>query len=1032
MSQLFIQQYRTQLERVVKFGGSTNEMAIRQPFINLVNAYAEPQNLMLIAELTTHSHTQTAKIRPDGILKNMMKLDCGYWESKDSKDDLEKEIEAKIRKGYPLSNTVFEDSNTAILYQNNDRVLRVNMRDDAELDKLLQKFVKLELPYVQEFNKALEQFKTDIPKILDTFRELLKEKHHENAGFQQKFNAFWDSCKASINEGISKEDIDEMIIQHLLTSDLFTRVFDDADFHRENNIAQEIEQVISAFMNRETRMRYLKDIEYYYRALQDGAKHIYDHHDKQEFLKTVYENFYKVYNPKAADKLGVVYTPNEIVRFMLESTDYLLEKHFGRTMASKNVEILDPATGTGTFVANLIDYLPLANLPHKFKHEIHANEIAILPYYIANLNIEYTYKQRTGQYASFDNICLVDTLDNIDALAYESKQHSMFSMSSENTERIRRQNQRKISVIIGNPPYNAKQENYNFQNANRAYEAIDKRIKNTYIKYGTAQNQIVLYDMYVRFFRWASDRLDKNGVVSFVTNSSFIDAQSFDGFRKMAAQEFNEIYIIDLKGNARTSGEQRRKEGGNVFDDKIRVGVAVYFFVKNQEKTGCKIYYHAIHDYATSADKMEYMRVNKLHDLNKPDKWQFLQITPDAKHNWINQTDNDWESLLPLCDKNVKAGKGGEAVFKLFSSGIKSQRDEWVYDFNKENLSHKMQFFADTYTQTLANPHNPQKMAIKWDADLESYLNRKIAKQFEPAQMVRSLYRPFSKMWFYFDKHFNGRTYQWFNIYNAAEQSIIAVPGIGSPKEFYCIGLKDIIDLNAMPAGGQCLPLYTYDAQGKQVDNITNWALEQFRARYGAENIQKIDIFHYVYAVLHHPRYRSQYEQNLKRDFPRLPFYEDFGQWVAWGKALLDWHINYENAAPYALQRTDVMPKPKKQKDNALFADPTVEPLFETPRPTLAPKAKLKAIKELGEIQLDEQTKLSGIPAAAWDYKLGNRSALEWILDQYKESTPSDPTIRDKFNTYRFADYKEQVIELLQKVCTVSVETMRIIGQMPA
>lgn len=580
MSKLFIREYRNQLERVIKFGGSSTELAIRQPLVNLINAYAEPRNLMLISELTTDSQTQNTKIRPDGTLKNLMRLDCGYLESKDSKDDLEKEIEAKIRKGYPLTNTIFEDSCVAVLFQNNERVLTVDMRDDDELDKLLTMFVTLELPYVREFNKALEQFKTDIPKILNTFRELIATQHASNARFHDKFNTFWESCKSSINEGISKEDINEMIIQHLLTSDLFARVFDDPYFHRENNIAQEIEQVIGAFMNRETRMRYLKDIEYYYLALQDGAKHIYDHHDKQEFLKTVYENFYKVYNPKAADKLGVVYTPNEIVRFMLESTDYLLEKHFGRTLASKNVEILDPATGTGTFIADLIDYLPLGNLPHKFKHEIHANEIAILPYYIANLNIEYTYKQRTGEYAAFENICLVDTLDNVGALAYDSKQHSMFSLSSENTERIRRQNERKISVIIGNPPYNANQQNENDNNKNRIYKEIDERIKNTFIKYSTAQKTKV-YDMYARFYRWAMDRIDKNGVIAFITNRSFIDSRTFDGFRKCIEQDFDYCYIVDTQSDVRAN-PKISGTGHNVFG--IQTGVAIMFLVKTEQK----------------------------------------------------------------------------------------------------------------------------------------------------------------------------------------------------------------------------------------------------------------------------------------------------------------------------------------------------------------------------------------------------------------------------------------------------------------
>jgi predicted helicase len=721
-------------------------------------------------------------------------------------------------------------------------------------------------------------------------------------------------------------------------------------------------------------------------------------------LKAVYENFYKAYNPKAADRLGIVYTPNEIVRFMIESVDYLVHKNFGKLLADKDVEILEPATGTGTFITELIEYLPKDKLAYKYKHEIHCNEVAILPYYIANLNIEFAYKQKMGTYEEFENICFVDTLEHT---SFDVKQLDALALSIENSERIKRQNDRTISVIIGNPPYNAKQENFNHNNANRTYKAIDERLKATYVKYSKAQNKIVIYDMYTRFLRWATDRLglSKNGILAFITNSSFINARTFDGFRKVVAEDFSDIYVIDLGGDVRKNPKLSGTTH-NVFG--IQTGVAISFMVKRQagNSTPCKIFYTRRPEIDTAESKLGFLAETKFSQID------FEHITADKHYNWIEQTDNDFDNLLPLVDKDVKNGKAEQAVFKLFSSGIKTQRDEWAYDLSKENLAKKMKLFVQVYQ----NEFDKQKQekfsqAIKWDEDLRSYFRRGIKKQFDEQSIKSSLYRPFCKEYLYLDKHFNGRTYQWFDIFNEAdaENKYVVVPGLASPKDFHSVASKSPIDLNCLPAGCQCLPLYRYDKEGNRIDNITDWGLEQFQNYYSDFTITKLDIFHYTYAVLHNPAYRTKYELNLKREFPRLPFYDDFHQWVSWGKQLMDLHINYETVEPYPLKRIDL-------------------PLAEDRKST--PKAKLKADKTSGIILLDEVTTLAGIPKIGWDYQLGNRSALEWILDQYKEKKPKDPTIAEKFNTYRFADYKEQVIDLLQRVCTVSVETMKIIQEM--
>lgn len=1016
MSRLSIQQYQREIEKVEKAGGKAGESQRRRAFANLLDAYAKPKDYTLIDEVTLPSGK-----RPDGAVKTLFGFNIGFWEAKDDNDKLDEQIVEKIKKGYPTSNILFENGLEAVLIQDDIEVLRARFEDETALDALLKRFTNKLPPEVRSFEEALITFKEQIPTIVETLRGVIEAQAKTNKKFVGARQDFWELCRRSINPDITLDDIREMIIQHILTEDIFNRIFDETQFHRENNIARELAQVIDTFFTRDTRRLALDSIKHYYDVINARSAQISDHHEKQKFLKLIYENFYKAYNPKGADRLGIVYTPQEIVRFMIESTDYLLDKHFNKTLGEPDVEILDPATGTGTFICDLIDYLPKKQLPHKYAHEIHANEVAILPYYIANLNIEYTYRQKMGVYAEFPNLVFVDTLDNL-GFGYAGKQGTLaIGLAAENQERIKRQNEKKISVIIGNPPYNALQKNYNDDNANRAYKGIDERIKESYIKYGKAQNKNQVYDMYARFLRWATDRVDENGIVAFVTNNSFVNARTYDGFRKCVAEEFNYIYIVNTRGDARTSGERRRQEKGNIFDDKIRVGVAIYFLIKKKDAKGCEIYYNEVGDYLTAQQKLDYISGNQ-----RFKNLEFDRIRPDNNHNWINQTDNDWDTLLPVCTADAKAvkGKATGVIFQLFSNGLKSQRDEWVYDFSKEALVSKMQFFVREYERDRKAQNTDNKL-IKYDAELARYIERDVVKKFEENTIVKGVYRPFVKQWLYFDSHFNGRTYKWPSIYQSHEtNTCIAFSGLGSSKPFHLVASDTIIDLHAT-GDSQCLPLYRYEADGTRHDNITDWALAQFAARYAqpapplprgggpkgrrglpSSPITKEAIFHYVYAVLHHPAYRTQYELNLKRELPRIPLYDDFWQWSAWGKALMELHIGYEAVKPYKLKRIDKT---------------DTEP----------GKAKLKADKDAGTITLDEQTSLLGVPAQAWAYKLGNRSALEWVLDQYKEHTPKDPTIREKFNTYKFADYKEHVIDLLSRVCTVSVETMGIIGQMP-
>jgi predicted helicase len=419
-----------------------------------------------------------------------------------------------------------------------------------------------------------------------------------------------------------------------------------------------------------------------------------------------------------------------------------------------------------------------------------------------------------------------------------------------------------------------------------------------------------------------------------------------------------------------------------------------------------QIFYFALPDEMRKEEKLEWFKKIRFEDV------PFKRITPDKHHNWINLAeDNEWESLLPVCSKEVKAGKSKEAIFGLFSLGVVSNRDEWVYDLDKQNLKNKIGFFYNVYEEVRKNvggkDFNDDDLdsRVKWTRDLKKDLKKNKKISLTENDFTESLFRPFIKQSYYFNQDINEMLYKMPEIY--PNNICISVKGVGMAHPFHSVATKYIPHLQFTP-NGQCLPLYRYDKTGNRVENITDWGLEQFRTHYQDENIKKEAIFHYTYAVLHNPAYRQKYELNLKREFPRLPFYSDFGQWVKWGKALMDLHINYETAKKYPLKRQD------------LTGLKNLSGL----------KVKLKADKLAGMIEIDEQTTLHGIPEAAWEYKLGNRSALEWILDQYKEKKPSDPTIAEKFNTYRFADYKEYVIELLQRVCTVSVRTVEIIKQM--
>lgn len=1013
MSQILINAYLSEIDRLKRVSGTSTEQVIREAFKDLLKAWSRQNDLVFLAEHSLGT-TQKTSVRPDGTILHDLRVPLGYWEAKDTADDPDTEIAKKLRKGYPQDNIIFENSQFAVLIQNRAEVMRSPMTDTKELGRLLALFFGYERPEIAQFRRAVAQFQTDLPAILDALRDRIDTAYATNPGFKAAAVKFLAHAQETINPTLAEADVREMLIQHILTEEIFTQVFDGGQFHRENNIARELFKLEEAFFTGQVKWDTLKAMQPYYAAIRANAAQITSHAQKQSFLKVIYEGFYKVYNPKAADRLGVVYTPNEIVRFMIDGADWLCHKHFGKNLIDPGVEILDPATGTGTFICELIETFrgQPDKLRHKYKEELHANEVAILPYYVANLNIEATYAAVAGQYAEFPNLCFVDTLDNVAGLGVRrGMTPDLFaSFSDENVERVNRQNRRKISVVIGNPPYNAWQENYNSRNPNRPYKKMDQRIRETYVKRGTSQNQNSVYDMYTRFFRWASDRIHDDGIVGFITGRKPFAKMAFDGFRADVFDEFNEIYVIDLGGdvvdNPKLSGTKH-----NVFG--IKVGVAISFLVKKHGQKGCKLFYARRPEEDTAEDKLAWLGAESLQTL------RLDRVEPDSRHVWLEQSENDWDDFLPIADKGVKAGKRGAkgAIFKDFSSGLKTQRDEWVYDASPEALERKVRYLIDTYEATRADPSYPDRDTIKWDRELDRYLAKGVQKAFDPTSVREAAFRPFVKRQLYFDRHLNGMVYQLPSLFRDLENPSVAFLGVASTNPLAVLAADKISDLCYLKAGNggtQMVTRYRYTKTGERLDNITDWALNKFVAHYGkAAKITKEDIFTYVYGVLHDPVYRQTYAHNLKRELPRIPLYPDFRAWAGWGKRLMDLHIGYEGVDPWPLTRSDT----PDQKARAAG---------------VSPKVILKSDPATGTITLDSETVISGIPTEAWDYRLGNRSGLDWILDQHKEKTPKDPTIREKFNTYRFADHKEKVADLLARVTRVSVETMEIVEAMKA
>ena len=1005
-----IRTYYAELERLDRLG-ITNEFAVRAPFQTLLEYCGRQFDWTLAPEYSMTGH-QKKRIQVDGALVDNFKLVLGCWEAKGLGANLPVEVRRKLEQGYPRDNIIFQTPQRAILWQNDQQILDANLTNPTQLVNVLQTFFAHRPQEYVQWEDAVAKFKDEVPALGADLAKHIQDARKTNRQFITAFADFHAKCCQSINPNLSEAAVEEMLIQHLLTARIFQTVFSNSDFTRRNVIAREIETVINALTSHVfSREEFLQPLDRFYGAIERTAVNISDFSRKQSFLNTVYEQFFQGFSVKVADTHGIVYTPQPIVDFMVRSVEHILKTEFGRSFSDRGVHIIDPFVGTGNFIVRIMREIHGTALEYKYTNELHCNEIMLLPYYIASMNIEHEFYQATRIYHPFKGLCLVDWFE----LA-EGRQLPLFT--PENTERVEKQRETDMFVIIGNPPYNAGQVNENDNNKNRKYETIDTRVAETYAKDSAAANKNALSDPYVKAIRLASDRIGEEGIVAFVTNNSFLDSLAFDGMRKHLADDFDAIYNLDLSGNVRKNPKLSGTTH-NVFG--IQVGVSINFFIRRRDKTNsqAEIFYARVDELWRKEYKYRYLN-SKEHYGNIG----WTRITPDKRYTWLTEGLHDeFETFLPMGTKEAKATKGEavDVIFKTYSNGVKTNRDAWAYNFSRNTLTENMSGMTDVYNtevdrwkrqgdqvENLDDFVLSDDKRISWSSGLKQKLKSGQIAEFTEAKIRQSLYRPFTKSNLYFNRMMTERVYVFPSIFptpeTEQENRVIGVSGLGSNKPFQTL-MVGMMPESQMLEKTQCFPFYTYNEDGaNRRENITDWALAQYRAHYQDDTIGKWDIFYYVYALLHHPDYRERYQANLKRDLPRLPYTLDFWAFAKAGQRLGELHIGYEDVPEYPLRFAENRDLPINWR---------VE--------------KMRLSKDKAQILYNEYLTLYGIPAKTFEYRLGNRSALEWVIDQYCVKTDNRSGIINAPNR----DDPQYILKLIKQVLTVSLETMEIVEGLP-
>ena len=1009
-----IKTYYAELERYATLGAQ-HEGAVRVAFQTLLQHYATLRGLTLICE-KTRTTPNGNHIRIDGEIVTDFGLIFGHWEAKDLLDNLPAEAQQKFAIGYPAKNIIFQTPHRAILYQNGALALDVDITEPRNLIQFLETFFAYTEENLAEWDAAVETFQDTIPELGAKLETLIQTERQNTPEFREAFAHFHQQCRDAINPNLAEAEVERMLAQHLMTERIFRTVFNNLDFTRRNIIAREIENVIDVLTRYAfDRAQFFKELNPFYTAIEKTASTLSDFSQKQEFLNTLYQRFFQDFSVKDADRHGVVYTPQPIVDFIVNSVQHLLKTHFGKSLSDTGVHIIDPFVGTGNFIVRLMQDIPGIALDKKYRGELHCNEVMLLPYYIATMNIEHAYFEKMGRYEPFKHICFVDTFDTFGLMDAPNQTGEFAYFTPENTMRVQEQKETPMFVVIGNPPYNASQSNENDNNKNRPHEAVDNRVRATYVAASHAQTKNKLYDPYVKSLRWASDKIGKEGIIALITNNSFIHSEMFDGMRQCLAEEFDWLYVLDLGGNIRKG----QPGNSNVFG--ITVGVSISFLVKTgQRREGSARIRYSDEAAALPKENTFHFLTENAHLGNV--KWR--EIQPNARQMWLTEgLRAEFDTFLPMGTKSAKAAKGNVegTIFKTYSLGVSTNRDAWAYDFRPEALAANMTRMIEFYNaetsrwerrtdrQILVNDFvNPDRAQIKWTNRLKAAVKKGTRVEFSPEKTRMSLYRPFTKMHLYFDRLMNHRVAGMPAIFPtvAAEQEnrVICVPSIGARTDFWCFLSNVIPNLTLTGSdGNQCFPFYIYNEDGtNRRENITDWALSHFRTHYDDETISKWDIFHYNYALLHHPEYRETYQVNLKHDLPHLPFAPDFWEFVNIGRTLADMHVNYE--------RLDAMPN-----------------LIETP-PLNWRVEKMELSADKTQLRYNESLTVVDIPPEVFDYRLGRRSALEWLIDRYR--VKPDPNGSGIVSDPNGAD-AQYIVRLIGQVMHVSQETVRLVGELP-
>lgn len=858
----------------------------------------------------------------------------------------------------------------------------------------------------------------------------------------KEFEVFLEGLRGNLNDGITQSDAVEMLAQHLITRPVFEALFAGYDFAKSNPVAQTMERML-AVLDEHSLEAENESLHDFYASVRARVEGVDNAEGRQRIIVDLYDNFFCTAFAKTADKLGIVYTPVEIVDFILRSADEVLHEHFGQRLTDEGVHVLDGFTGTGTFMVRLLQLglIEPHDLARKYAHELHANEILLLAYYIAAVNIETTYQDlvrgsldETSEYEPFPGLILTDTFQS-----WEDDDQLDTTVFVQNNERLERLKALDIQVIIGNPPYSSGQDSANDDNANEKYPALDTAIRETYAARSTATNKNSLYDSYIRGIKWASLRIKDRGVIAYVTNGGWLDSNTADGMRLTLAEEFSDIHVYNLRGNQRTAGEQSRKEGGKVFDAGSRATVAITLLVKDPSKTGpATIHYTDIGDYLTREQKLA-----KVADAARVQRLEPRTLTPNAHGDWINQRRDDFDRFIPMGDK-----VGGLAVFGLYSGGLKTNRDAWVYARSATVLERQVERLIAAYEESRASATKVvDRQRISWSGGLEAALARSQALVIRDQAIRASLYRPFDRARVYFDAVLNERRYRLESLFPTPQHANVGIYALnpGAAKPFSALVVDQVPDLALYGSNaGQFFARWRYepiaadhgtltlDARDdgevvdgyRKVDNITEAALEAFRDAYG-DAFTKDDVFHYVYGLLHSPEYRETYAADLKKSLPRIPLVEDATPFVEAGKSLMELHLGYETVTPYPLEGLAT--------DDESAGHPYEH--FRVEKMAFAkvrdPETK-KLVADKSTVVYNSRITLSSIPEDAHRYMLGSRSAIEWIIDRYQVKTDkASGIVNDPNDWSREVEDPRYIIDLLARIVTVSLETMKIVDSLP-